>query len=118
MSIATHPAPATLGATAREAWQRWKEATDQVVGRERIFGWTVGDTIGEVFWLHGKLCAYVEYPGYRELTQTEEDRVWDALCAGQLQIHQRVYRPLVGANYGPSKILHQATCNPLPSGTN
>ena len=109
------PKRASLGSTAREVWHAWRRATDQRVGQDRIFGWTI--TLGEVFWLDGKLCRYVGYPGYQPLTERQEDEVWNDLCRGMLQIHRRRYAPIVGANYAPSAILHAATGEPLPPGT-
>lgn len=111
----------SLGSNALDVWRKWRGlGAEHYPGLTLLAQATTAPDLGEVFWHPsdtGRLCRYVDYPGYAEIGADNEDRIWAALAQGSLKIYRRRYAPLVGADEPIKQLLHEATEDPIPTGT-
>lgn len=111
--------PPTLGATAKEIWDAWKR--EEYLGGTSCFARAVlEEGLGELVWASSgagqlALSKVVLEVASARLTQQDEDRVWQALLEGRLQIYRRRNAPSIGAT-NVTAVLHQATGRSIASG--
>ncbi len=120
----TKTAP-SLGATALEVWRAWRmlgsipQHPMSIQGQCELgcVGWTIG---GMLQW-EGPFNV----PGHdftcEPVTQEEEDKIWNCLLEGSLQIERRwrapskiTHTPTKGDKKADFTVLHEATHEPLP----
>jgi hypothetical protein len=97
--------PPSLGTNALAVWRAWRELTEQGGDNARIECLNPGEGVYQ--WREGKvwrLWRVKRLPVCRELTDAEQDALFDCVRKGFCQ----VYLPACRGLYG-EQVLHQAT---------
>lgn len=112
--------PPALGDTGKAVWAAWR-SQEYMAGTSCFARVILEESLGELVWAIGTtgkeltLCRVVGGIGVEELAPGDQDKVWDALLAGRVQIYRRRNSPSTGAVQVTS-VLHQATARRLSSG--
>lgn len=109
--------PASLGSTAMEVWRAWRTQPYQI--GNPCYATAVDHSIeGELTWQNDGIyrVSRTDARQATRLTNSEEDKVWDAIVAGQLRIYRRQRASADAGAAGSMTVLHEATGTGIPEG--